>query len=97
MEKTKKEKLEEANQELSQACFESGRMHYEIKLQENKLEDMRLKFHNMGVNFQKIHDRYKKALDEYQQEQRSAQSNGATEEFKSELKFVEEQAEVVVQ
>jgi DNA repair ATPase RecN len=64
MDATHQDALKAANEELSQACFETGRLHYEIELKAEELEDMQTRFHNMGVNFRKLQDKYRKALKE---------------------------------
>lgn len=68
MEKTKQELLKEANDELSQHCFERGRIHYEIEQDGEALEKKKLRAHNMDVDFKKVSARYRKALEEARDE-----------------------------
>ena len=61
-EKTKSELLKEANDELSQHCFERGRLHYEVEQDAEALEKKKLRAHNMDVDFKKVSKRYRDAL-----------------------------------
>ena len=71
MEKTIQEALKEANDELSQACFERGRILYEIQQDTEELEKKQLRAHNMDVEFKKISARYRKALSSARDEARA--------------------------
>ena len=72
MEKTKQELLKEANDELSQACFERGRIYFEIKQDSEAIAKKKLRAHNMDIEFKKISERFKKALSAQQEEARAA-------------------------
>ena len=72
MEKTNKELLTEANTDLSQHCFERGRIHYEIEQDQEALEKKKLKAYNMDVDFKKVSEKYRKALAAQQEEARAS-------------------------
>ena len=71
MEQTDAQKeLKEANDALSQACFELGRQHHVVKQCERDLENAKVKFHNLEVDQDKAAQAYKRAFDRAQAEAR---------------------------
>ncbi len=69
---TPKERFEEVSAELSALCFEAGRMHFSLVLDEEAMDKKRLRLKNMQIDFDKLNDRHTKAFKEFQESQREA-------------------------
>ncbi len=63
--KTPKERFEEASAAISKHCYEAGRLHYVIKLDEDATEKKRQELRNMAVDFEKLNKVFQKATDEF--------------------------------
>ena len=65
VQETPKERFEKASAEVSKHCYEAGRLHYVIALDEEELEKKKLQLRNLKVDFDKLNKVFQKATDEF--------------------------------
>jgi len=60
---TPKERFEKASEAISKHCFETGRLHYVIELDEEAIETKRFALRNLRVDFDKLNKELQKATE----------------------------------
>jgi len=65
VQETPKERFEKASAAVSKHCYEAGRLHYVISLDEEELEKKKLQLRNLKVDFDKLNKVFQKATEEF--------------------------------
>lgn len=65
VQETPKDRFERASAAVSKHCYEAGRLHYVIVLDEEALEKKKLELRNLKVDFDKLNKVFQKATDEF--------------------------------
>jgi len=65
IQETPKDRFEKASAAISKHCYETGRLHYSIALDEEALEKKKQELRNLKVDFDKLNKTFQKATDEF--------------------------------
>ena len=77
VEKSAKDRFEDANKEISKHCFEVGRLRFVIELDEEALEKKKLEYRNRRMDFDKLNKELQRAAQAWQEEEKANQQKDA--------------------